>query len=118
MNKIQDLDLKMVGARIRSARQSLNLTQVVLAERSYLTSQFVSRVETGNERASVDAYYRIATVLGLTVDDLLYDDVTIARLHRAFSKEGIFGDCTVFEKAVISETMLALKESLKRNRMK
>ena len=117
MNKIQDLDLKVVGARIRSARQAQKLTQAVLAERAYLTSQFVSRIETGNERASVDAYYRIATVLGLTVDDLLYDDAAIARLRRAFSKEEIFGGCTVFEKAILSETMLALKETLKRNRM-
>ena len=118
MNKIQDLDLKVVGTRIRNARQAKNITQAVLAERAYLTSQFVSRLETGNERASVDAYYRIATVLELTVDDLLYDDAAIARLHRAFSREEIFRDCTIFEKAVLSETMLAMKENLIRNRGK
>ena len=118
MNKIQDLDLKTVGARIRSARQAHNLTQAALAERAYITSQFLSRIETGNERASVDAYYRIAAVLGLTVDDFLYDDATTLRLHKAFSKDNILGNCTAFEKAIISETMLALKETLIRNRNK
>jgi transcriptional regulator with XRE-family HTH domain len=116
MNKSNEIDLKEVGSRIRSARKTLGLTQAVVAERASITSQFMSRVETGHLRASVDTYRRIADALGLTVDDLLYDNATGIRLAKAFSKESILESCTAYEKKVIGETILALKEILLRNR--
>ena len=116
MNKIHEIDLEEVGARIRNARKALNLTQAVLAERALITSQFVSRIETGHLRASADTYRRIAATLGLTVDDLIYDNATSIRLQKAFSRDEILNNCTAYEKSVISETMLALKEVLLRNR--
>jgi len=116
MENFHDIDFKEVGARIRNARKKLNLTQEKAAERAFISSQFWSLVESGRERASVNTYRQIAAVLDLTLDDIFYDEVTSLRLHKAFSKEGMLADCTASEKAVISETMLALKNILERNR--
>ena len=116
MENYHDIDLKKVGARIRNGRKNLNLTQERAAERTFITGQFWSLVESGRERASVNTYRQIAAVLGLTLDDLFYDDATNIRLLKAFSKEGLLADCTVSEKVIITETMLALKEILERNR--
>lgn len=116
MNKNQKNDLKEVGERIRNARKAQGLTQETVAERSGITSQFMSRIETGHMGASADTYCRIASALELTADDLLYDNATNIRLQKAFSKEEILKDCTSYEKAIISEMMLALKDILKRNR--
>ena len=116
MENFYDIDLKKVGARIRSARKTLGLTQAKAAERAFITSQFWSLVETGHERASVNTYRQITAVIGLTLDDIFYDEATSIRLHKAFSKEGILADCTASERAIISEMMLALKEVLERNR--
>ena len=116
MENYHDIDLKEVGARIRNARKKQGLTQEKAAERTFITGQFWSLVESGRERASVTTYRQIAAVLGLTLDDLFYDDATGIRLLKAFSKEGMFADCTVSEKVIITETMLALKEILVRNR--
>lgn len=116
MNKNQKTDLKEIGTRIRNARKSQGLTQEILAERSCITSQFMSRIETGHMGASADTYRRIASALELTADDLFYDNATNIRLQKAFSKERIFDDCTSYEKAVINEMMLALREILMRNR--
>jgi transcriptional regulator with XRE-family HTH domain len=118
MNRIQDHNPIEVGARIRNARNALNLTQEVVAERSYITSQFLSRIETGNMRASVDTYYRIAAALNLTLDDIFYENATAMRLHKAFSRDELLNDCTNYEKAVISEMMLAMRDVIMRNRMK
>ena len=116
MENYQDIDFKEVGARIRNARRAQRLTQEKAAEHSYITGQFWSRIESGHERASVNTYRRIAAVLGLTLDDIFYDDATNIRLHKAFSKEALMSGCTVTEKAILSETILAMKSILKRNR--
>jgi len=116
MENYHEIDFKKVGARIRNARKKLNLTQERAAERTFITGQFWSLLESGRERASVNTYRQIAAVLGLTLDDIFYDDATSIRLLKAFSKEGLLADCTVSEKAIITETMLALKEILERNR--
>ena len=116
MENHHDIDLKEVGTRIRNARKKQGFTQKKAAEHAFITGQFWSLVESGRERASVNTYRQIAAVLGLTLDDLFYDDATGIRLLKAFSKEGVLADCTVSEKAIITETMFAIKEILVRNR--
>ena len=116
MENFHNIDLKKVGARIRSARKNLGLTQEKAAEQAFISSQFWSRLELGYERASMTTYRQIAAVLCLTLDDIFYDDATSLRLHKAFSKEGILADSTASEKAIISEMVLALKDILERNR--
>jgi len=115
MENFYDIDLKIIGARIRNARKKLGLTQAKAAERSFITSQYWSLLESGRERGSINTYRQIAAVLDLTLDDIFYDDATSLRLHKAFSKEGMLTDCTILEKAIISETIFALKIILERN---
>ena len=116
MDTFHDIDFEKVGARIRGARKNLGLTQEQAAEQAFISSQFWSRLELGQERASMTTYRQIAAVLDLMLDDIFYDDATSIRLHKAFSKEGILTGCTDSERAIISETMLALKGVLERNR--
>jgi Predicted transcriptional regulators len=115
MGNFHEIDLKVVGGRIRNARKALNLTQEKAAELSFITGQFWSLLESGRERASINTYLQIATVLGLTLDDLFYDDAVALRLHKSFSCEGLLADCSDYEKAILSESLLALKTILKRN---
>lgn len=116
MENYHEIDLKEVGERIRNARKKLGLSQERAAGMAYITGQFWSRVELGRERASVNTYRQIANVLELTLDDIFYDNATNNRMQKAFSRDGILADCTPKEKAVITETMFALKGILERNR--
>jgi len=111
------VDFKEVGSRIRNARKKKGLTQERAAEYAFITGQYWGTIERGVDRASVNTYLQIALILELTLDDLFYDDAINLRLRKAFSIEKTVENCTVSEKAVISETMLALKESLERNRL-
>jgi len=110
------IDQKKIGTRIRDARKKLYLTQEKAAEKASITSQFWSLLESGREGASVNTYLRIAAVLSLTLDDIFYDNATNIRLNKAFSKESLLDDCTATEKAIISETVMALRNSLIGNR--
>ena len=110
------INLKLVGIRIRNARQGLNLTQEQAAERTDITGQFWSLIETGRERGSVNTYMQIAFALDLTLDDLFYESADIMRVHKALSHDELLSDCTAFEKTVINGTILALKTNLLRLR--
>jgi transcriptional regulator with XRE-family HTH domain len=116
MENYREINLKDVGARIRKARLGLKLTQEKAAELACISGQFWSLIETGRERGSVDAYWRIADVLGLTLDDLFYDDAAVMRIRRSSSLEGITAECTRYEKTVINEALLALRAILERAR--
>lgn len=116
MEKMYAVDLKQVGVRIREARRKIGLTQASAAELASISSQYWSLLETGKERASVTTYKRIADIIGLTFDDIFYDDALTMHLNKTFSKEGILDGCTDFEKMIIGETVLALKNVLTRNR--
>ena len=117
MENFHDIDFIKVGIRIRNARKEKGLTQERAAELAFITGQFWSRIETGRERASVNTYRQIGLILGFTLDDLFYEEADNMRLHRAFTSESILKDCTDNEKAIISETVFALKGILGRNRM-
>ena len=116
MKEFQEIDLKIVGERIRNARKKLNMTQEKAAEQINISSQFWSRLESGHERASINTYKRITAAIGLTLDDIFYDDATRMRLHKEFTKEGVLEGCTAPERAIISEMIFAMKGVLERNR--
>ena len=116
MHKSINPDVKSAGERIKSARLELGLTQEQAAERTELTGQYWSGIERGQERGSVNTYLQIAKALGVTLDDLFYDDAEARRIRKAFSREGLLAGCTAWEQAIASEVLLALKEILERNR--
>lgn len=116
MDKFSGVDFKIIGERIFAARKALDLTQEQAAERANITAQFWSRIESGNERGSVNTYLEIASVLGLTLDDMFYDNATRLRLLKALSKDELVAGCSASERAIISESLLALRDILVNNR--
>ena len=116
MEKNHEIDLKIVGGRIRAARQRLGLTQEKAAERTDITGQYWSLLETGRERGSVSTYLQLADALDLTLDDIFYEKIGVLRTEKALLKGGDLSDCTAEERQIISETVHALKAALKRTR--
>jgi len=116
MHKSFHPDLKSAGKRIRMARLELGLTQQQAADRTEISAQYWSCVETGREQGSVGTYMQIAAALELTLDDLFYAGAEAMRVRKALTCNGLLDDCTAFEKAIISDMILSLKTSLERNR--
>lgn len=69
------LYLEEVGQRIMERRKKLGLTQEELAERSDLTTQFVSYAESGKRASRPENLMKIAAVLGVSTDYLLTGDI-------------------------------------------
>lgn len=75
MGDFMSVDYEKVGKRIRSARKSKNLTQDELAEKTNISSKFVSNIEQNRSTFSVDTLVDICNVLEVTTDYVLLDSV-------------------------------------------
>jgi len=58
------------GDRVKAARKSLGLSVREVARRSGVTAMYIYEIEHGNNTPGVVVAGRLATVLGLTIDEL------------------------------------------------
>ncbi len=69
------LDLSAVGNRIMARRKKLGMTQETLAEKSDVTTQFVSYAESGKRAMRPENLVKISKALDVSVDYLLTGDI-------------------------------------------
>lgn len=62
-----------IGARIRRQREQIGLTQEQLGEACDLSTSFIGHIERGSRKLSVESLCKIASVLGISTDSLLFD---------------------------------------------
>lgn len=70
-----ELYLKEVGQRIMELRKSMGLTQAELAEKSDLTTQFVSYAESGKRAMRPENLMKVSAALGVSTDYILTGDI-------------------------------------------
>lgn len=64
--------MRDIGKNIRNIRQSKRITQDELAEKLYVTRQTVSNYETGKSHPDIEMLLKIAEILNVSLDDVLY----------------------------------------------
>ncbi len=62
----------MVGKNIRHFREAAGLSQEALAEKLGVTRQAVSNWELGKTEPDIETLHRIADVLGVTIEEIIY----------------------------------------------
>ena len=110
-----ELDYKAIGKRIKIARIKADWTQEKLAEVIEISPTHLSNIETGTTRVSLTTIVNLANALGITVDDLLYDNLVRARYQIESELAGIIRDCDEYEIRMIKDVAKALKESLRKD---
>jgi transcriptional regulator with XRE-family HTH domain len=68
-----------LGPRLRAIRLRNNIGLRELARRLDLSPSSISQIETGKIRPSVRTLYALASAFGVTVDEVLFDEVTTSR---------------------------------------
>lgn len=71
----QEKFLNEVGNRIEMRRKKLGLTQEALAEKSNVTTQFVSYAESGKRAMRPENLLRLSIALGVSTDYILTGDI-------------------------------------------
>ncbi len=66
-----NIDYKIIGTRIKAARKECHMTQEILAEHLDVTIGYISQVERGITKISLDLLAKIATVLNADISELI-----------------------------------------------
>jgi transcriptional regulator with XRE-family HTH domain len=78
------VDIKrVVGRNIRMARKVQGLSQLVLAERSGLSADFIGKVERGTTSPSIESLKAIATAMNLSLGDLFAGELQAGSSQEA-----------------------------------
>ena len=109
------MDLKLIGKRIKEIRTRRNIPQTMLAAKAEISEPYLSNIECGKKKASIEVLIRIANALDTTVDCLLSGIQLKDGGHYENDVAELMKGCTQYEKRVILEMAAALKKSLKEN---
>lgn len=111
-----NVNYKQVGARIRDRRKLMGYTQEAIAEIVDLSASFVSHIECGRKKASLDTLVRISAALSVTVDWLLSGTSAIGTSAFLPEIQKLMDDCLPYERRIIVDVAEATKISLRNNR--
>ena len=74
MKQMYSLDYKKIGQQIKKVRKSLGFTQGKLAELSYVTTNYIAKLETNRTAASIETMANICNALETDINVLLIGD--------------------------------------------
>ena len=107
------MDYFQIGRQIRLARLQKNMTQTRLAEAADLSVSYISHVERGKKRVSLDALVRIAQALEVTLDQLLSGVQPQDRAAYLPELRELLADCTLRERRILRDVTVAVKQSVR-----
>lgn len=108
------LDYKAIGQRVKEARARTGMSQERLAELAGLSMTHTSHIETGNTKVSLPALVQVANALNVSLDDLVCDSLDKAKTIFENEIAQTVQDCSEQEIRVIADTIIALKNSLRK----
>lgn len=108
-----ELDFRLIGRRVRDFRLDRGLTQEKLAEAAELSVPYVSHIERGARKASINTLIKIAGALDVTVDALLLGWQSSEAITLDSEVKSLLDDCSPRERQTLLEITSAVKEILR-----
>lgn len=105
------MDYCRIGRRIKTIRKRRGFTQQELAEFAGLSVPYVSHIERGYKKASLESLVYIAKALEVTVDQFLIGNQNADYEAYFLEVQELLRDCTDEER----QTLLAVVEAVKRS---
>lgn len=118
-NRAVSQELIMLGNRIREYRKERGFSQEILAEKSGVSTNTISRIEGGQMAMSVGILQKIVKALGVDANTLLGVSTEVNETEiwvSAFSSR--VQELKENEQEILKHTMNALIESMEKNRFK
>lgn len=112
--RTQQINFFDIGQRIRKARIKKGVTQEQLAAQVDVGTTHISHIETGNTIPSMKTFIAIVDALGISADDVLCDNLAVAKKSFVGEIADELEDCTESETRIIADMVKALKASLRR----
>jgi len=110
------IDYASIGQKVKKIRISKGVTQEQLAEAVGVGVTHISHLETGSASVSLKVFLEIVNFLECSADELLCKEVTVARPIVDHWLVELVEDCDRTEIKIISDTVAALKQTLRKNK--
>lgn len=107
------INYSLIGNRIKAARKAKGLSQSELSELIDRSVGYMSYIETGSKKPSLETLIQIANALDVTIDELLSDNLVAASPVSNTQINQLLSDCSAFEKRVILLSVQSLKEAIR-----
>lgn len=112
-----ELDYSKLGKRIKEQRLKKHLTQERLGEIVNVATSNISHIERATTQVSLPSLVKIANALDTTLDYLICDSLhSIAEIYIEQDIANILQGCSLQEKQIIKDIMIAAKKTLKEHR--
>ena len=108
-----NLNNHQIGERIRTLRKRNGMTQEQLAEAANLSVPYISHIERGFKRPSLETLVRLTVALHVTADVLLSGIQPEDRSAFLADVQELLDDCSLQERQVMLEVAWALKRALR-----
>ena len=107
----------LLGLRIKENRQLKNLTQEELAELIELTPGYMSLIETGKKKASLETLLSICNALNVTLNELLTGNQILLDIDYNREIAELMSGCNEYERRMLFEIMRTVRSVLINNRI-
>jgi transcriptional regulator with XRE-family HTH domain len=97
------------GAKLKAIRQEQGLTQQDLAEKAAISVSFLSFLESGSRKGSLDTYQRLATALGMGLDELFREAGRKGNKQVASIPKATFADMNTAETKALYKLVKTLR---------
>ena len=112
-----ELDYKALGKRIKEQRLRRHLTQEQLGEMVGVNTSNISHIERATTQVSLSSLVKIANALNTTLDQLVCDSLrSVADIYVEQDISNLLEGCSLAEKQIIKDIVIATKKSLKEHR--
>ena len=107
------INYSLIGNRIKAARKAKGLSQSELSELIDKSVGYMSYIETGSKKPSLETLIQIANALDVTIDELLSDNLAAASPVSNTQINQLLSDCSAFEKSVILLSIKSIKDAIR-----
>lgn len=106
------IDYAAIGARIRQNRQRRSMSQERLAELADVESSYISSIEHGHKKPSLETLINVSNAMNLTVNDLLVDVQPADKTAPLRELEFLLDGCDATERNILIQATASLKSIL------
>lgn len=116
VNRYEYQNWKEFGARVKRYREQICMTKEKFAELINRSENYISELEKGNTSCSVHTLHQIATVLKVSIDNLLYDrNVDMQKVYNSREiLQNIINRCNEDEIEVLKDIIVATFPNLEK----
>ena len=107
------INYSLIGNRIKTARKAKGLSQSELSELIDKSVGYMSYIETGSKKPSLETLIQIANALDVTIDELLSDNFVASSTVSNTQINQLLSDCSAFEKSVILLSIKSIKDAIR-----